>query len=68
MMIELCVDICNHIIADKKLRTPTSYADSFRVLWESRLLPEPLLEAMDKMARFRNFVVHHYDKVDGASL
>lgn len=66
MMIELCVDICNHIIADRKLRTPTSYADSFRVLWESGLFPEPLLEVMDKMAKFRNLVVHHYDKVDGA--
>ena len=66
IMIELCVDICNHIIADEKLRTPTSYADSFRVLWESGLFPEQLLEIMDRMAKFRNFVVHHYDKVDGA--
>ncbi|MGA7876933.1 MAG: DUF86 domain-containing protein [Desulfoferrobacter sp.] len=66
MMIELCVDICNHIIADKKLRTPTSYADSFRVLREAGLFSESLLEVMENMAKFRNIVVHHYDNVDGA--
>lgn len=66
MMIELCVDVCNHIIADKRLRTPTSYADSFTVLREAGLIPEALLDTMGKMAKFRNVVVHHYDEVDGA--
>jgi len=66
MMIELCVDVCNHIIADRKLRTPTSYADSFTVLREAGLIPEALLDTMGKMAKSRNIVVHHYDEVDGA--
>lgn len=66
MMVELCIDICNHIIADKKLRTPTSYADSFSVLGKVGLFPESLVTVMAKMAKFRNIVVHHYDKVDEA--
>ena len=29
IMIEICADISNHIIADESLRVPTSYADIF---------------------------------------
>ena len=64
MMIELCVDVSNHIIADKKLRVPESYADTFKVLQEAGLIDESLQLVMDKMAKFRNVIVHHYDKVD----
>ncbi|MFB3926894.1 MAG: DUF86 domain-containing protein [Syntrophales bacterium] len=64
MMIELCVDIANHIISDKNLRVPVTYADTFRVLFENDLIDKPLYETMDKMAKFRNIVVHDYDKID----
>ena len=64
MMIETCVDIAGHIIADKGYRTPTSYSDSFRVLQEEKVLSDKLFSALEKMAKFRNIVVHHYDKVD----
>ena len=29
MMLEVCVDIANHVISDKALRTPKSYAGGF---------------------------------------
>ena len=64
MMIETCVDIAGHIIADKGYRTPTSYSDSFRVLQEEEVISDDMFSALDKMAKFRNIVVHHYDKVD----
>ncbi len=64
MMIETCVDIAGHIIADKGYRIPTSYSDSFRVLQEGKVLSDKLFFALEKMAKFRNIVVHHYDKVD----
>jgi len=64
MMIETCVDIAGHIISDLALRTPTSYADAFKVLHESDILPEALFSEMEKMAKFRNIVVHRYDRVD----
>jgi len=64
MMIETCADIAGHIIADKGYRTPTSYSDSFRVLQEEKVLSDKLFSALEKMAKFRNIVVHHYDKVD----
>ena len=64
MMIELCADIAGHIIADRRLRTPETYADSFRVLGENSLLNPEQASVMEKMAKFRNIVVHQYDAVD----
>ena len=65
MMIETCSDIAGHIIADKKLRVPTGYADTFKVLEENQVLDHSLAASLSKMAKFRNVVVHDYDVVDG---
>jgi len=64
MMIESCVDIAGHIISDKSWRAPKSYADAFKILHENSVISSPLYQALEKMAKFRNIVVHHYDKVD----
>ncbi len=64
MMIETCVDIAGHIIADAGYRIPSSYSDSFKVLQQEKILSDKLFSALEKMAKFRNIVVHHYDKVD----
>jgi len=64
MMVETCVDIAGHVISDKGYRIPKSYSDAFRVLREERILTGKLFAALEKMAKFRNVVVYHYDKVD----
>ena len=64
MMIETCLDISGHIISDEKLRVPETYADMFRILVENEILKGSQLEALGKMARFRNIVVHDYEKID----
>lgn len=64
MMIELCADIAGHIISDDALRTPETYADTFRVLGENGILTEDQTSVMEKMAKFRNVVVHQYEAVD----
>ena len=66
MMIETCLDIASHVISDKKYRIPENYADTFKVLYENRILETELFETMVNMARFRNIVVHHYDRIDPA--
>lgn len=62
--IEVCVDIANHIIADRRYRVPLSYADTFKVLHEEGVLDLELSTAIERMSKFRNILVHHYDKVD----
>lgn len=64
MMIETCLDIAGHIISDEEYRVPESYADMFNVLQENAIIPETLREGLNNMAKFRNIVVHHYDKID----
>jgi uncharacterized protein YutE (UPF0331/DUF86 family) len=64
MMIETCADIAGHIISDRGFRIPTSYAETFKVLLEEKILDRKLYAVMEKIARFRNILVHHYDKVD----
>ena len=64
MMIETCVDIAGHIISDQKFRIPDSYADTFRVLSENSIIAANLFKTMEKISKFRNVIVHHYDRVD----
>ena len=64
MMIETCADIASHIIADKGFRVPKSYSDTFKVLHEENIVSSGLFNSLNKMAKFRNIVVHHYDSVD----
>ena len=64
MMIETCADVAGHVIADGGLRTPETYADTFRVLGENGILTADQTAVMEKMAKFRNIVVHQYEAVD----
>jgi uncharacterized protein YutE (UPF0331/DUF86 family) len=64
MMIETCVDVAGHIIADNKFRIPDSYADTFRVLAENKIISKDLCRTMIQISKFRNIVVHNYDQVD----
>jgi len=64
IMIETCADIANHIVSDRGMRSPTSYADTFKVLFENNIIDYELFTIMEKMAKFRNVVVHQYQEVD----
>jgi len=66
MLIELCIDIANHIISDEGMRLPLGYADTFAVLMEKKVINRNLFKTMDRMAKFRNVVVHQYEKIDPA--
>jgi uncharacterized protein YutE (UPF0331/DUF86 family) len=64
ILIEICIDMANHIIADRQMRLPTGYADTFKVLREERVIGRKLGETLEKMAKFRNVVVHQYETID----
>lgn len=64
MIIETCLDIGSHIISDEKLPVPETYADMFRILARNGILGKTELDVYEKMARFRNVIVHDYEKID----
>ncbi len=66
MAIEVCADIANHIIADRGLRVPATYAEAFEVLGEAGLLEAAQRDAMIRMSKFRNVIVHAYARLDPA--
>src|SRR5574341_108690 len=61
---EGCISIGNHLIARLGWRSPSDYADVFRVLCESKVIPGQIAEQMMDMARFRNLLVHVYWAID----
>jgi len=64
ILIEACIDVAQHIIADEKLREPESYRDTFAILAENGILHHSDLENFENMASFRNLLVHYYERVD----
>lgn len=64
ILIEIIIDVANRLIAINNWGLTTSSADSIRLLVLKKVISseEPYL----KMIKFRNFIVHDYDKVDNA--
>jgi hypothetical protein len=46
-MIETCVDVANHLIFDRGIRSPTSYADTFQILKENAIVNDSLHDSLE---------------------
>jgi uncharacterized protein YutE (UPF0331/DUF86 family) len=62
--IEAALSLCYHVATRRLRKAPEDYAACFATLGEAGLVPEPLSERLQKMARFRNLLVHIYWKLD----
>lgn len=61
---ESCLDIAAHIISRRGFREPKDNKDLFLVLYENSIITEPVWDAMTKMAKFRNIIVHDYARIE----
>jgi uncharacterized protein YutE (UPF0331/DUF86 family) len=66
LAIETCMDVADHIVADRRLRVPETGADTFEILAEAGLLDASLATALASMVGFRNILVHDYTRIDPA--
>lgn len=66
LAIEVCMDVADHLVADRRLRVPETGAEAFEILAEAGLLPAPLATALASMVGFRNILVHDYARLDPA--
>jgi uncharacterized protein YutE (UPF0331/DUF86 family) len=64
ILTEAVIDICFHISAKKLKIAPTEYAECFEILKKNNLLDASIAEVLKDMARFRNLLVHGYEKID----
>ena len=64
LAIETCMDLADHLVADRRLRIPETGAESFEILAGADLLPRALGAALASMVGFRNILVHDYTRLD----
>ncbi len=62
--IEAALQVCFHVSAQRLHRVPEAYAECFALLGEADILTADLSQNLQRMARFRNMLVHVYWDVD----
>jgi len=67
-IIEACINIASHIISGKAFQRAESYAEMFEILGKNDILKTQLSKKLSNMARFRNFLVHGYAKIDNSKV
>lgn len=59
-----CISLAELVIKEKKLRPPQSYHDAIDILGENRILEPSFAYKFAKIAGFRNFLAHDYEKIE----
>jgi uncharacterized protein YutE (UPF0331/DUF86 family) len=62
--IEAALGLCYHVAAKKLKKVPEEYAECFAILGDAGMIAKDLSEKLQRMACFRNLLVHMYWKVD----
>ena len=66
LTIESCMDLADHIVADRRLRVPDTGAATFEILAEAGVVSPDLGRSLARMVGFRNILVHDYARLDPA--
>lgn len=64
LLSDSCIVLAELVIKHKGLRIPQSYAESFDILGDSHILDAEFAYDFARIASFRNFLAHDYDKID----
>ena len=63
-IIELCIDLANHVVRVRKLGIPKESRASFTMLAREGLIPKELSKLLEGMVGFRNVLIHDYRELD----
>lgn len=64
LAVEAVIDLGNHLIAERSLKTPEFNKEIFKILNENNIISDELADTLSKMAGFRNILVHDYLELD----
>lgn len=64
LAIQAALDVGSHVVSDDRLGEPETSRDVFRLLERAGILTADLGGRLERMAGFRNVVVHLYQEVD----
>jgi len=62
--IEIILDVGGHILAEEFKISSSDYKSIIKNLGDKGIIEKDFAEAQEKMASFRNVLVHDYDKID----
>ena len=66
--VQLVLDVAFAACLHRKLPTPATYAEAFRLLARESLIDQALAERLARAAGFRNLVAHAYEALDMAAV
>ena len=64
LAIQAALDVASHIVSDQRLGEPRTSREIFALLERGGWIGHDLSETLQRMAGFRNVLVHGYDDVD----
>jgi len=59
-----CIALAEMLIKQKSLPNPQSYYEAIDILGENGIIPKEFAYNFAKIASFRNFLAHDYEKID----
>lgn len=62
--IQAAIDVATHVVSDERLGEPRTNRELFDLLKRYGWISTSLADSLQKMAGFRNILVHGYDAVD----
>ncbi len=64
LLADSCISLAEMVIKKRNLRFPQSYQDAFDILGENGILEPAFSYRFAKIAGFRNFLAHDYEKIE----
>jgi len=64
LVVQATIDLAEAVISLKDFRKPRSFAESFLILEEEKIIDKRLAEHLVKMVGFRNILAHDYIEID----
>lgn len=61
-----CIVLAELVIKHARLRIPQSYAEAFDILSENAILETQFAYEFARIAGFRNFLAHDYERIDSS--
>jgi len=64
LVVQATIDLAEAVISLKDFRKPTTFAESFVILEEEKIIDKKLAEQLVKMVGFRNILAYDYTEID----
>ncbi|RJR32481.1 MAG: DUF86 domain-containing protein [Desulfobacteraceae bacterium] len=64
LLADTCISLAELVVKQRGLRIPQTYAEAFEILGENEILKPDFAFEFSRVAGFRNFLAHDYERID----